>query len=133
MKYFRVFIVLLPLFFLGCTEGQDFDLERALPGNGVVAVDVFLDESKTPVVVKPKVYLKPNQRVLFVGPNNFSIEFIKGSPFPKYQYAAKNSIIDLQVPADVFKGVDPSIKVLVFKYNVIIDGNLLDPLIVIMR
>jgi len=133
MRYFRVLIILIPLLVVACTEGPNFDLERALPGNSIVSIDVFLDESKTPVVVKPKVYLKPNQRVLFVGPNKFAIEFIKGSPFPKHQYSSKESIIDLQVPADVFKGVDPSIKVLVYKYNVIIDGNLLDPLIVIMR
>ena len=124
----------------GSSYGSNCDEPRvgvADPTNQTIINEIRIDNNGVPTVEFNVVVLKEvDERLVFVGPKEFQIYFREGSFFiddpkeyPGY-YQTKNGVIILRVDKKKVEKLGDRAK---FKYDVIVNGVVLDPFAVWAR
>ena len=141
MKNF-IMVVIFALFSIASSAEEPCIKKKckAISGTNTVVITISIDENGYPLPsVMELLKLTPGQRIVFVGPDDFTIYF-KGqkSPFDKTKYQSKDGVITLKVPEKIFDdkrffeegytkdGIS-------FAYGVIVNGKELDPEIIVRR
>lgn len=130
-------------FFSGCTVAQT-KLDRlpsayALQGTNTAVVGIAVDRKGIPLETVKEVVLKPGQKAIFAGPDEFFIVFKdKKAPAEKLRYVSKNGVIRIDVPKDIFN--EPRYaeeakrnNYIKFHYSIIVNGKELDPPLIVKR
>lgn len=119
---------------------KTFPLKRT----DTAVVRIFLDEQNMPRVIEETVVVEPGQRVVWVGPKDFTIRFPNGSPFKidsnnallkePVTFSTTNSVFVAQVPKPKPKQqfLKDGEKSTSFKYDVIVNGRVLDPEVIVV-
>lgn len=104
------------------------DEGMVLPGTNTAVVRILLDSNGVPKVSAEKVVIEVGQRIVWVGPGKMEIKFPEGSPFKERVLKTDNGVINRVAPTQRFKGSEKS-----FKYDVVVNGKVLDPFIIIRK
>lgn len=141
MKFLKTLLVASLLSAWSCASFAqvkefEFDEEHIdvpIKGTDTAVVRIGLDEKKMPFVENKAVVVTVGQRVLLVGPEEFSIVFPEASPFADRKYETRDAVMNFVIPEYLQtvikkKGVD----YLVFKYDIVVGDAVLDPYFVIM-
>lgn len=130
MRSLYSLVVLVCVLMGGCSSRQiteTFPLE----GTDTVAVRIAVDKKTgKPYVKEETVVVNTGQRIVWVGPTDFQIVFPDGSPFQADKYSTEDAVINLTVPKNKDKRSGTKTK---YKYDVIVNGERLDPHIVIIE
>ena len=133
-------LAFLVVFFIGCSTvvksndclSQEASA-RALPGTKTAVVGIFLKSDGTPQETYKEVILHPGQRVVYAGPDRFSIIFKnKKTPNSKVDNESKNGVVIIDIPKDIFEKREfieefKKNKFLVFDYGISVNGKYYDP------
>lgn len=144
MKKYLLLPTLLFLF-TGCTTNVCIPGEGRpiIAGTGTQVVKISLDAAGNPAVDVEPVFVLPGETVVFAGPADFTIRFAKDSPADQREFKAEDGAVSVRVPerefskSRFFKAIEnvelkrllqPETKGLrVYKYDVIVNGRVLDP------
>lgn len=114
-------------------------LSYAVTGTNTAVVGIGLDEKGIPLETVQAIILKPGQRAVFAGPDEFQIVF-KNNKFPerKPNYKSEKGVISISVPKDIldrpeFKREYEKNKSVRFDYAIRINGKELDPPFIVKR
>ena len=127
MKTGIVLCVIALLMATGCTS-----VGRTLKGTDTAPIRISLGRDGTPRVDIATVVVKVGQRVVFVGPEEFTIDFPQDTPFNSKRIDAENAVINLVVPEQVRGKAQSGAKTIKFKYDVIVNGKRLDPHMIVI-
>lgn len=127
----------------GCaTAGNKADRlpsSYALPGTSTAVVGIALDKTGMPLETVKEVVLLPGQKVIFAGPDRFSIIFKnRKSPNKKVKYESGNGVVAVTIPKDILDNPEfveeyRKNKFLRFDYAINVNGRELDPPMIIKR
>ena len=112
---------------------------HVIHGTDTAVVKIGLTDKRVPFVDDSLVELKPGQRVVFTGPRDFQIDFPHDSPFvtptglPERQLTTKTAVICREVSHRIFDKIDPTKEKINYKYDVNVEGVVLDPELSIVR
>lgn len=119
-----------------CNKGKC----RALPGTNTIVISISIDENGYPQPsLMDDMTLHPGQKIVFAGPDEFTIFFKDGkSPFKKHEFKSKDGIVILQIPEHLFEDTrffeenyqNGNIS---FNYGVRVNDKVTDPTIIITR
>ncbi|HSC67341.1 MAG TPA: hypothetical protein VLC79_06615, partial [Cellvibrio sp.] len=111
----------------------------ALQGTSTAVVGIAIDKNGVPLETVREIILKPGQRAIFAGPDEFQIIF-KDKKFPdkNVQYRSANGVITINVPKDIlerpeFREEYAKYNQVRFNYAIRIKGRELDPPFIIKR
>jgi hypothetical protein len=138
-----VFVISLLAILSGCAsiecKPQDGRAGYALPGTNTAVVGISLDQTGTPQVQVQKIVLYPGQKVLFAGPDRFSIFFKnRKTPNGKIENPSGDGVVVIAIPENIleqkefveeFRKNDS----LTFNYGIRVNGKELDPEIIVKR
>ncbi len=134
-----VFLGLLSVCTFAIDKANRLPSALALPGTSTAVVGIALDKTGFPVETVREVVLLPGQKVIFAGPDRFSIVF-KGRKFPgkKVKYESVNGVVSISIPKDVLDRSEfieeyRKNKSVTFNYAINVNGRELDPPMVIKR
>lgn len=105
----------------------------ALSGTNTAVVGIFLGKDGVPQETFKEVIVHPGQKVLYAGPDRFSIVFKnRKTPNGKVENESENGVVVVQIPLDIFEKkefVDEFRKnnSLTFDYAIRVNGKELDP------
>lgn len=129
--------------FGGCsiaqTKGDNLPTSYALQGTNTAVVGIAVDKKGIPLETVKEIVLAPGQKVLFAGPDNFSIVFKdKKSPTRKIKYTSSDGVIKIEIPKNILENVEfveeyRKNNFLRFNYSIWVGGKELDPPIIIRR
>jgi hypothetical protein len=111
----------------------------ALPGTNTVVVGIGLDRDGIPKETFKDVVAYPGQKVLYAGPDEFSIIFKnRKTPNSKVENASVNGVVVIQIPEDIFERKEfaeefRKNKQLVFDYGIRANGKELDPPLIVKK
>ncbi len=112
--------LLLSLWLLsGCSH---LVLGPGIPGTSTKVVKVLL-KNGNPRVDNNTITVIPGDRVIFVGPDTYSIDFPEGTPFNMAKFSATNAVINVRVSQNA--------KPRKYKYNVRVGDKVLDPHVIV--
>ncbi len=144
MKSYLLLPVLL-LLVTGCTTNVCIPGEARpiITGTGTQVVKISLDSAGNPAVDIEPVFVLPGETVVFAGPVDFTIRFAKDSPVNQNEFKAEDGAVSIRVPERAFSKnrffkeienvelerlLKPEFEGLrVYKYDVIVNGRVLDP------
>lgn len=110
------------------TKSPDCDcngeITQAIPGTNTAVVKVSLDETGMPQVDFETVVVEWGQRIIWVGPQEMSIRFPKGSPFDETKLSTRDAVINRVMPKQKEKEIE-------YKYDVIVGDKVLDPRMIV--
>lgn len=135
MKLVQLSTIAIALLLSACAHIQKPEGKTALPGTNTVINGIYLDNGM-PAVKHNKVILYNNQKLLFAGPDEFTIEFKEGSFFKNSNnknpnvYNSRNGVAILEVSEEKTSRLKDSAA---FKYSVFVNGKELDPLAIWKR
>lgn len=143
MRYFINIVVFATIVTLAghgraeCLAKED-DVVYPVPGTDTAVVHVGLDKDGTPSVAAKEVILEPGQKVLFAGPENFTIIFKKNSPNRQLTNTSHNGSVVISIPEQILEQREYAEELrqkgeLRFSYGVWVDGKELDPDIIVRR
>jgi len=129
--------------FVGCAS-VDCDPNRletgyALPGTNTVVVGIGIDKNGIPKETIKDVVAYPGQKVLYAGPDEFSIIFKnRKTPNRKVENASVNGVVIIKIPEDILERKEfaeefRKNRQLVFDYGIKANGKELDPPLIIKR
>ncbi len=98
-------------------------------GTNTAVVKVSLDKRGMPYIDTDPVVVKQGQRVVWVGPTDMEIKFQTDGLVASSELSTKDAVINLAIP--VFDNWDESETQRKYKYDVIVKGVVLDPIIII--
>lgn len=134
MRYFKFLIIMFSIFVVGCaSKNCELGAAYALPGTETAVVGIAVGEDGIPKEIYSEVFLHPGQKVIYAGPERFSIIYKnKKSPTGKVRYDSVNGVVTIQVPEDIFSKKDfveefRKNNKLVFDYGISVNGKELDP------
>lgn len=137
MRYLKFIILsLVILISSGCAVRQDCKPQSGvvLPGTETAIVGLYIDEKGFPQANYEKVIVKPGQKILFAGPEEFEIVFKeKRSPIGKLEIKSTNGIVVIEIPQNIFERETrnannaASIKELIYRYGIRVKGKETDP------
>ncbi len=146
MKALKTKVIIFSMLFAsGCSaidskEAYDGAV-KVISGTPTAIVGLPLDKKGAPdkKLVDLKVVLKPGQKVVFAGPEKFIIYF-KGnkSPLGIERYSSsRDGVVAIKIPKDFFQKREYKDELkrtgsVVFDYGIIVDGNELDPKLIII-
>lgn len=137
MRTFKLFLLSLSLLLsTGCVS-QDCPEKEAtvLPGTDTAVVKIYLDKRDYPQATAEIVTVKPGQKILFAGPDQFEIIFKnQQSPIGKLEVRSENGVVVIEIPKDIFernrkKAGTSAARELLYKYGIQVNGKLTDPTI----
>lgn len=113
---------------------------KAISGTNTIVITISLDEEGNPLPsVMELLELKPGQRIVFTGPEEFSIFFKdQKTPFKKSEFKSKDGVVTIKIPEKIFEdkrffeegyqnaGIE-------FNYGVRVNGKELDPPLIVRR
>lgn len=133
------------LCFAGCVSAVDnkdrgkLPESYALKGTKTAVVGIAIDNKGIPLETVSAVILKPGQRAVFAGPDEFQIIFKdKKSPSRQLQYRSSNGVITIDVPKDIIDRSDlkdefEKNRQVRFNYAIKIKDRELDPPFIVKR
>jgi hypothetical protein len=145
----RFLILSVLLMFAGCVtaiDNRENKLVRerlpssyALKGTNTAVVGIAMDKSGMPLETVKEIILKPGQRAIFAGPDEFQIIF-KDQKIPdkKTTYRSVNGVVTVEVPRDILERPEyreeyAKYKQVRFNYAIRIKDRELDPPFIIKR
>lgn len=118
----------------GAYVNQQKPVGVALPGTDTVTVGISLGHDGVPKVSVDPVIIKAGQRLVFIGPVRYMIEFPDGSPFKETRFSTDNAVINLELPeARKRSRGDGDLNIKQFKYNITVEDKVLDPYVVLIE
>lgn len=148
MKYSKFSVILLLLSIIGCSHASNLTKEnykgavRAISGTDTAIVGIPLDSNRAPEksLLNLKIVVHPGQKIVFAGPNDFSI-FFKDRKAPKakqLESKSVNGVVIIDVPRDLlerpeFKNELEANKSVKFNFGIKANGAELDPQIIVIR
>lgn len=78
---------------------------RVLPGTNTIVISISIDDNGYPIPsLMDDMTIHPGQKIVFAGPDEFTIFFKDGkSPFKKHEFKSKDGIVILQIPPHIFE------------------------------
>ncbi len=120
-------------------DSRKLPISYALKGTSTAVVGIALDDKGYPLETVRAVVLKPGQRVVFAGPDEFQIAFKdKKAPDGKLNYRSEKGVVAVSIPKDIFDKPEYARelvknKSLEFNYAIRVNGRELDPPIIVKR
>lgn len=111
----------------------------ALPGTTTAVVGIAIDKKGYPKETVKEIVLRPGEKVVFAGPDNFLIAFKENkAPDKMMRYKSEGGVIKITIPRDIldrpeFRDEYAKYKYVKFNYAININGKELDPPIIIRR
>lgn len=140
LKWFAFFVIVSSSSAFGAQAvNSKLNPAYALQGTSTAVVGIALDKKGFPIETVSKVILKPGQKVIFAGPDRFQIVFKnKKSPSRAIKYSSKNGVITVTIPVDIFEQrqfMEEARKndTIRFDYSILVNGQELDPPMIIQR
>lgn len=144
MNYLKFITVLAFLGFVSGCASADFKKQKlsssfALQGTTTAVVGIALDKTGLPLETVKEVVLLPGQKVIFAGPDKFSIIFKdKKAPNRKLKYESENGVVTVFIPRDILEKPEfveefRKNKFLKFNYAINVNGIELDPPLIVRR
>lgn len=142
MKYIKYLFVVCVFGLLSGCASMDCEPEKlhtgyALSGTETVVVGIGIDKDGMPKETYKDVVAHPGQKVLYAGPDEFSIIFKnRKTPNRKVENASSNGVVIIEIPKDIFERKEfieefRKNNQLVFDYGIKANGKELDPPMVI--
>ncbi len=133
MKSLRYFVSLVVMLFsVGCASTTEV-ITFPLKGTNTAVVRIMLDQRGMPSVAEETVVIKSGQRVVWVGPKEFSIIFPEGSPFEQDEFRTDDAVIKAEVPRNSDKRILKGEKKIKFKYDIRVGDMVLDPHVIFIE
>ena len=140
-------IVCAAVFLSACSTVKDHkdirndSVYKAVAGTKTVVVGLPLDGSGAPdkKIEKFEIIMAPGQKVVFAGPEKFSIFFKeRKSPVDAVETGSKDGVVIIKIPRDILDNPKYQEELknngsLVFNYGVNVNGKIIDPRIIIVR
>lgn len=105
-----------------CNDGM------VLEGTDTAVVRISVGSNGIPRVSTEKVVLYPGQRIVWAGPTDMEVKFPQRSPFKENVLRTRDGVINRVIPDVKIKG-----KEIIYKYDVVVDGKVLDPLLILRK
>ena len=139
LKFFTVFLVVLSVNVFA--EGKCKKTEcHALLGTNTIVISISIDENGYPQPsLMDEMNLHPGQKIVFAGPDEFTIFFKDGkSPFKKSEFQSKDGVVILRIPEHIFEDSRFSEDIyrnsaIDFTYGIVVNGRVTDPTIRITK
>lgn len=143
MHFIKLVLIGAIVSFVGCAS-IDCDPNKlktgyALPGTNTVVVGIGIDKDGLPRETVKDVVAYPGQKVLYAGPDEFSIIFKnKKTPNRKIENASVNGVVVIKIPEDILERKEFAEEFrknnqVVFDYGIKANGKELDPPLIIRR
>ncbi|HTF96127.1 MAG TPA: hypothetical protein VL995_08350 [Cellvibrio sp.] len=139
MKVLILFLALLCINSLAaepCTKKKC----KAISGTNTIVITISMDEGGNPLPsVTELLELKPGQRIVFTGPEEFIIFFKdQKTPFKKSEFKSKDGVVTIRIPEKIFEDkrfFEESYRdaEIAFNYGVRVNGREFDPPLIIKR
>lgn len=135
MRQFKLLMMIFGVVFIaGCASNKcELGAAYALAGTDTAIVGIAIDKNGYPKEVYSEVFLHPGQKVIYAGPERFSITYKnRKSPTGKVRYDSVNGVVVIDIPNDIFERKEfveefRKNKKLVFDYGISANGKELDP------
>jgi len=131
------------LSFVGCAsvdcEPDKLRTGYAQSGTNTVVVGIGIDKNGIPKETVKDVVVYPGQKVLYAGPDEFSIIFKnRKTPNRKVENVSVNGVVVIEIPEDILERKEfaeefRKNKQLVFDYGIRANGKELDPPLIVRR
>lgn len=111
----------------------------ALPGTNTVVVGISIDKNGLPKETFKDVVAYPGQKVLYAGPDEFSIVFKnRKTPNRKVENVSSNGVVVIEIPLDILERKEfaeefRKTNQVVFDYGIRSNGKELDPPLIVRR
>ncbi|HTF96126.1 MAG TPA: hypothetical protein VL995_08345 [Cellvibrio sp.] len=121
------------------SDSRRLPVSYALQGTSTAVVGIAIDKKGYPLETVKAIILKPGQKVVFAGPDEFQIAFKnKKAPTMQLDYRSEKGVITVVIPKDIlerpeFKREYARNKSVEFNYAIRINGRELDPPMIIQR
>lgn len=120
-------------------ELQCTDIAFALQGTNTAVIGIPVGKKGVPEALYKEIVLKPGQRVIFAGPDEFEIFFKnKKSPVKNLESRSSDGVVSIVIPADILRQKQFLEEYrkngeLRFNYGIRVKGKELDPVIIVKR
>ncbi len=102
-------------------------------GTDTAVVKISIDKKGMPYVDVDPVIIKEGQRIVWVGPTEMQVIIQEGDVLSEEDLATKDAVINLKTHVLDEKLWDEKERVKKFKYDVVVKGVVLDPVIILRR
>ena len=113
---------------------------KVISGTNTIVITISVDEEGNPLPsITELLALKPGQRIIFAGPEEFSIFFKdQKTPFKESEFKSKEGVVTLKIPEKIFEDkrfFDEAYgeSEISFNYGVRVNGREYDPPMIIQR
>ncbi|MDF3013531.1 MAG: hypothetical protein K0Q78_1735 [Cellvibrio sp.] len=135
MHHLKLISFLLGIAFLaGCTSNKcEPGSAYALPGTNAAVVGIFIGKDGFPKETHKEVVLRPGEKVIYAGPEKFSIIFKnRKTPNGKVENVSRGGVVVIEIPSDIFERKEffeefRKNNFLVFDYGIRANGKETDP------
>lgn len=113
---------------------------KVISGTNTIVITISVDEEGNPLPSLTELLaLKPGQRIVFAGPEEFTIFFKdQKTPFKESEFKSKEGVVTLKIPEKIFEDKrffdevygDSGIS---FNYGVRVNGREFDPPFIVRR
>ncbi len=111
-----------------------------LHGTNTIVINISIDDDGYPQPsLMETMTLRPGEKIVFAGPEEFTIFFKEGkSPFKKSEFNSKDGVVVLKIPEHLFEDNRFSEEIyrnegIEFSYGIRANGKVTDPLIHIVE
>jgi len=132
LSFFSVFFVMAGCAELHCKKPKG----SVLTGTDTAVVGIYIDDNGYPQAEVDVVTVRPGQNIKFVGPSKFDILFKdQRSPIDKLEVPSVDGVVTIQIPRDIFDRQSAaaarnlSVKELIYRYGIRVNGKITDPTI----
>lgn len=141
---FKIFVFGFVLSFLGgCASTASISESHAtgyaLKGTETVVVGVPVDKNGVPEAIYEKIVVYPGQKIIFAGPDRFSI-FFKGGKYPNKdrEIISTRGVVLINIPLDIldrreYRDELSKNNFIKFNYGIRVGNKELDPEIIVKR
>lgn len=143
MHFIKLTLIVVFTALAGCSsvnyEPDKLRTGYALPGTNTVVVGIGIDKNGIPKETFKDVVAYPGQKVLYAGPDEFSIVFKnRKTPNRKVENASSNGVVIIKIPKDILERKEFAEELrktnqIVFDYGIRSNGKELDPPLIVKR
>lgn len=130
MKALKIALAVVLMFTVLAADAEKKEKRKGkvLKNTKTAVVEISLDETGMPVVNYDEIELKTGDRIIFVGPEDFEINFPKKSPFKVKKLMAQSGVINVKIKKRKNKKGKVN-----YKYDIIHNDKVLDPDLIIVH